>query len=85
MSAELEDLKYEYEKAMRVKASLEKNYERRKKLNLLDDAAEEELKDDIAAVGRQVEDLKRQVRSAESQKARSRVIAESDKKAPWDE
>jgi polyhydroxyalkanoate synthesis regulator phasin len=84
MSATLEDLKYEYEKAMRVKSSLEKNYERRKKLNLLDDNSEYDLKKDIEQVTYQVEDLKKRVRALESQHTRSRVIAESDKLAPWD-
>ena len=84
MNETLEDLRYEYEKAMRVKASLEKNYERRKKLNLLDDDAEYDLKKDIASVSFQVEDLKKKVRALESQKTRSRVISESDKLAPWD-
>lgn len=85
MAEDLADLKYEYEKAMRVKASLEKNYERRKKLNLLDENAEDDLKDDIASVVRQIEDLKRKVRALESQKARSRTIAESGDRAPWEE
>lgn len=81
---ELEDLKYEYEKALRVKASLEKNYERRKKLNLLDRNEEESIKDDLADIAGQISDLKMKVRKLESQGMRSRIISETNEKSPWE-
>ena len=81
---ELEELKYEYEKALRVKASLEKNYERRKKLNLLDRDEEASIKDDLADVAEQISDLKMKVRKLESQGMRSRVISETNEKSPWE-
>jgi len=80
---ELEDLKYEYEKALRVKASLEKNYDRRKKLNLLDANEEDSLKDDLREVGRQIDDLRAKVRRLESQHTRAKIISESNEKSPW--
>ncbi len=84
MAESLEDLKYEYEKALRVKASLEKNYERRKKLNLLDEDTEYDLKRDITEVTAQLEDLKKRVRALQSQTTRSRIISETDETAPWE-
>ena len=85
MSGTLEDLKYEYEKAMRVKASLEKNYERRKKLNLLDNDTEYSLKQEIEEITGQLSDLKRRVRALESEHNRSRVISETNESSPWGE
>ncbi len=85
MSETLEDLKYEYEKAMRVKTSLEKNYERRKKLNLLDEDTEYSLKQEIAEIGSQLSALKGRVRALESQHNRSRVISETNESSPWGE
>jgi len=80
---ELEELKYEYEKALRVKASLEKNYERRKKLNLLDSSEENSIKDDLHEVSRQIDDLRMKVRRLESQHTRAKIISESGEKSPW--
>jgi|GEM_PF-1349682 len=85
MSETLEDLKYEHEKAMRVKTSLEKNYERRKKLNLLDENTEYSLKQEIGDITGQLEDLKKRVRALESQHNRSRVISETNESSPWGE
>ena len=81
---ELEDLRYEYDKAVRIKASLEKNYERRKKLNLLDENEEESLKADIKDASIQIDDLRSKVRRLESQKMRSKVIAETNEKSTWE-
>jgi len=85
MSETLEDLKYEYEKAMRVKTSLEKNYERRKKLNLLDNDTEYSIKQEIEEITGQLSDLKRRVRALESEHNRSRVISETNEASPWGE
>jgi len=80
---ELEELKYEYEKALRVKASLEKNYDRRRKLNLLDSSEENSIKDDLREASRQIDDLRMKVRRLESQHTRAKIISESSEKSPW--
>lgn len=84
LKEEFEEMKYQHEKAARVRDSLQKNLDRRKKLNLVDSIGEEQLKDEIAEAGRQADDFKRKMRSLESQMARSKVISESDEKTPWD-
>jgi hypothetical protein len=83
MKEELDELKYQYEKALRVKDNLLKNMERRKKLNLLGSDEEDSLKDDIAEATTQADDLKRQMRSLESRYARARTIAETNETSPW--
>jgi predicted nuclease with TOPRIM domain len=83
MKQELDELKYQYDKAVRVKDNLLKNMERRKKLNLLGSDEEDSLKDDIAEATRQAEDLKKQMRSLESRFARARTIAETNESSPW--
>ena len=84
IKAEVDELKYKYEKALRIKESLQKNMDRRKKLNLLDLDSENSLKDEIQEATRQADDLKRQMRSLESQYNRSRVISETHETSPWD-
>ena len=84
MKEELDELKYQYEKAVRVKENLIKNMERRKKLNLLGSDEEYSLNDDIAEATRQAEDYKKQMRALESRFARARTIAETKEGAPWD-
>ena len=83
IKAEVDELKYQYEKALRVKASLEKNYERRKKLNLLGEDEEYSIKREIAECVSQADDLRRQMRSLESQYSRSKIIAETKESSPW--
>jgi hypothetical protein len=84
IKAELDELKYQYDKALRVKESLQKNMDRRKKLNLLGNDEEASLKDDIEEATRQAEDLRRRMRSLESQYSRSRVISETNERSPWE-
>ncbi|MFA6269283.1 MAG: hypothetical protein WCW13_04490 [archaeon] len=84
IKAEIDDLKYQYDKAVRIKESLQKNLDRRKKLNLLDSSTESDLVEEIGEATRQADDLKRRMRSLESQFSRSRVISETHEKSPWD-
>jgi len=81
---EADELKYQYEKALRIKESLQKNYERRKKLNLLDSDTEYSLKEEIEEATRQADDLRRKMRALASQYSRAKVISESSEKSPWD-
>lgn len=84
MKAELDELKYQYDKALRVKESLQKNLDRRKKLNLLDSDAEYSLKQEISEAGEAADDFKRKMRALESRYSRAKVISESNEKSPWD-
>ena len=81
---ELAELKYQYEKAVRVQESLQKNYDRRKKLNLLDSDSESALKEEIEEARKQADDFKRRSRALESEFSRSKVISESGEKSPWE-
>jgi hypothetical protein len=81
---EIAELKYQYDKAVRVRDNLQKNLERRKKLNLLDSFEEDSLLGDIAEAGRNAEDLRKRMRSLESEASRSKIISESKEKAPWE-
>jgi hypothetical protein len=85
MKAEVDELKYQYDKAVRVRDNLVKNLERRKKLNLLSSDEEYSLKEDIEEATRQADDLRRRMRSLESQHTRSKHISESNDKAPWEQ
>ena len=71
--SELENVKYEHDKAQRLLDNLEKNYERRKKLNLLDDYSERELRDEIRVAKDSLAQLKRKYRSMESQQHRTSI------------
>jgi len=81
---EVQELKYEYEKALREKANLEKVLDRRKKLNLLGPSEEEELKGDIADIDSVIRDLRNRYRKRESEHARARIISDTNEKAPWE-
>ena len=70
----LTGLKYEYEKALRVQKNIEQNYERKKKLNLLDNVEEAEFKQDIEKIKRNVAALNREMLSLESQQSRQKAI-----------
>jgi len=71
--SELDNVKYEHDKAQRLLDNLEKNYERRKKLNLLDEYTERELKDEIRVAKDNLAQMKRKYRSMESQNYRSSI------------
>ena len=71
---QLTELRYEYEKALRMQRNIEQNYERKRKLNLLETVEEAEFKQDIEKIKRNVSSLNRQIQSLESQKARHKAI-----------
>ncbi|NMA44732.1 MAG: hypothetical protein GX950_02910 [Candidatus Diapherotrites archaeon] len=68
---EISDLRYEYEKRMRLRDSLQKNLERRKKLGLIDKPYERQLLSEIEEIQRDMDDYKKQIRSLESRRIRS--------------
>jgi len=70
---EIEELKYQYDKAVRNKDNLEKNFARRKKLHLLDDVTEREILDEMRKTTEEVSFLGRKMRSMESQQLRSSI------------
>ena len=72
---EVSELKYEYEKLLRLKQSLVANYERRKKLKLCDDAYETDINHEILKNDSEMKALLRQIRSIESEKIRKNVIS----------
>jgi len=84
MTDSISDLKYEYERARSFKENLEKNLARKKKLNLIDKYQEEEFMEEIREADRKAEDLRARYRRADSQKERSKIISESNEKAPWE-
>lgn len=77
---ELSELKYEYDKAARLRDSLQKNLDRRKKLGLLDRNYERQLLDEIKEIERDLDSLKSKIRSIESVRIRSSNISE---KSSW--
>jgi hypothetical protein len=81
---EVEEMKYEYEKALREKANLEKILERRRKLNLFAPGEENSLKGDIADIDSVIRDLRLRYRKTESEHARARVISDTNERAPWE-
>ena len=81
---ELEDMKYEYEKAVRYKDNLQKNLDRRKKLNLVDEGYESDIKAEIEAANDKLADMKAKLRRLESEVTRSRVISETNERSPWE-
>ncbi len=82
--AEMEDLKYEYEKAVRLRDSLQKNLDRRKKLNLADSNYEDDIKAEIEEMNYRLSDMKAKLRKMQSEMARARVISESNERSPWE-
>ena len=73
---EVSELRYEYEKRMRLRDSLQKNLERRKKLGLSDKAYERQLLAEIEEIERDMEDYKKQIRTLESRRIRAGNIDE---------
>ena len=71
---QISTIKYELEKALRIQRNIEQNYNRKKKLNLLENVEEAEFKQDLDKMKRDVASLSRQLASLESQKARSNAI-----------
>jgi hypothetical protein len=75
-SDELSELKYEYDKAARLRDSLQKNLERRRKLGLTDKIYERQLLDEIGEIDRDLDSLKRKIRAIESVRIRSGNISD---------
>ncbi len=73
----LYDLNLELQKLTRTKDNIQKNYDRRKKLNLLDPPYERQLKEDIRKIEFDISALNRKIRSVESAQYRSKIINES--------
>ena len=67
-------LKYELEKVLRIQQNIGQNYERKKKLDLLETVEEAEFKQDLDKMKRDVAAMNRQLASLESEKARSKAI-----------
>lgn len=82
--SEVEEMKYEYEKALREKANLEKLLDRRRKMNLLSPGEEDSIKGDIADIDGVIRNLRLKYRKTESEHVRARVISDSNEKAPWE-
>lgn len=75
---EVSELRYAYEKRMRLRDSLQKNLERRKKLGLSDKAYERQLTAEIEEIQRDMDDYKKQIRVLESRKIRAQNIDEKE-------
>lgn len=73
----LYDLNLELQKLKRTRDNIQKNYDRRKKLNLLDPPYERQLKEDLRKMDLDIAGLNRTIRSVESQQYRSKIINES--------
>jgi len=68
------EIRYEIEKALRVQKNIEQNYERKRKLNLLDTVEEAEFKQDIEKIKRTIASFNRELLALESQRARRKAI-----------
>jgi hypothetical protein len=71
---ELNELKLELIRKEKMKESLEKNYERRKKFKLLNDNYEREISAELRQLTQDIGILKRKVRSIESEENRRKII-----------
>ncbi|MDD3083764.1 MAG: hypothetical protein PHP82_01960 [Candidatus ainarchaeum sp.] len=70
----ISELKIDYDRKRRMKENLEKNFERRKKLNLVDPAYERQIISDIKELESEMACIERKVRSIQSEKARKKLI-----------
>lgn len=73
----LEELKLNLTRLIRTRENIQKNYDRRKKLNLLQTHDERQIKEDIKKLDLEIASIQRQVRSIESQDYRSKLIKDS--------
>jgi putative IMPACT (imprinted ancient) family translation regulator len=74
--SEIEELKLEYTRQKRLLENLKRNYERRKNLDLVDSVYERQIVYEIKQHENEVSSLARQIRSIQSQEARSKLINE---------
>lgn len=73
----LQEFNLDYVRLTRTRDNLKKNFDRRKKLNLLEDSDERQLKEDIRKLDLEISSIQRQIRSIESQNLRSKIIKDS--------
>ncbi len=71
---EIEDLQLDLERKKRVKENLEKNFERRKKLNLLEPDYERQIVSDIKNLESELSSIQRRIRTIESEQIRKKLI-----------
>jgi hypothetical protein len=71
---EIVELNEELQRKKRMLDNLKKNYERRKRLNLLDGAYESEIKSEIKTIENEIAVIQRRIRSIESESIRSKYI-----------
>ena len=71
---DLSELRLDYERQTRLLENLKKNYERRKKLNLLEPDYERQIVRDIKKIESEISSIARQIRSIQSSNTRSRFI-----------
>lgn len=76
---DIKELNLEIERTKRIYDNLKKNYERRKKLNLVDDEYESQVKPELRKYENDIASLERQLRSIESQNYRKKIIDDSRK------
>ena len=73
---DVNELKLEHDRLKRQKDNLEKNYERRKKLNLCDEEYEHDINIDLKQLNNDIGVLQRKIRSIESEQNRHKLINE---------
>ena len=71
---ELKELQLEYDRLKRQRDNLEKNYERRKKLKLVDEEYEHDITIDLKQLNQDLGYLHRKIRAIESEQARHKLI-----------
>jgi polyhydroxyalkanoate synthesis regulator phasin len=67
---DISELKLDFDRKNRIKENLEKNFERRKRLNLLEEDYERGIKKEIRELESELSTLARKIRSIESEKSR---------------
>jgi len=73
---DLAELHLEYDRLKRQKDNLEKNYGRRKKLNLCDETYEHDINFDLKQLNQDLGVLNRKIKSIESEQIRHKMINE---------
>jgi septal ring factor EnvC (AmiA/AmiB activator) len=71
---DLSELRLDYERQTRLLDNLKKNYERRKKLNLLEPDYERQIVSDIKKIESEISSIARQIRSMQSANTRSKFM-----------
>jgi len=71
---DINELKLEHERLARQKDNLEKNYERRKRLNLCDEKYEHEINYDLQQLNQDIGFLHRRIKAIESEQNRHKII-----------